>query len=299
MLAQLPNRSIVPQPRLEAAMYSNVQPTKKMISIIIPTLNADALLADTLDSIANQIDPPDFEAIIVDGESTDDTIAVAQSYQTKIEYLRIISRPDNNCRDGMIDGLRCSHGEFQTFLMAGDTYFPNALRQIETFFATNPSANWVTGQKCVKRNGILEYKANPSFNRRMIRCGLYGTYLPFIQAEGTFWRASLSALINFKQLDQLFLATDYYIWFCFAKKHDLYVCDKPIGCFLIHEGQISSDKSGYRSELRNYSEKLQITDIPIFISTFCKSVLAHIKFNFRPLLCTEHYRKLTRMLCSK
>ena len=61
-------------------------------SIIIPTYNAATTLACTLDSLAKQ-DFENFEVIIIDAVSTDDTLTIAEHYAKKLP-IRIFSEPD-------------------------------------------------------------------------------------------------------------------------------------------------------------------------------------------------------------
>ena len=56
---------------------------KPKISIIVPTLNEEKNIKDFLDSLEKQT-WTNFEIIVVDGGSTDKTINIAESHQTKI-----------------------------------------------------------------------------------------------------------------------------------------------------------------------------------------------------------------------
>lgn len=72
------------------ALY-NTTMSKPFFSIIIPTLNEAKYLPHLLTNLTNQTFP-DFEIIIVDGKSTDKTVALAQAFQTKLK-LKIITSP--------------------------------------------------------------------------------------------------------------------------------------------------------------------------------------------------------------
>lgn len=88
-----------------------------LISIITITYNAGQTIKTTLDSIARQT-CRDFEHIIVDGASNDDTIAIARSS----EEARIISEKDNGLYDAMNKGLVMARGRYVLFLNSGDTF---------------------------------------------------------------------------------------------------------------------------------------------------------------------------------
>ena len=59
-----------------------MQPYRRgLVSIIVPTLNAQRTLQNTLESIASQSYPAeDVEVLLIDGGSTDDTLQIACQY---------------------------------------------------------------------------------------------------------------------------------------------------------------------------------------------------------------------------
>ncbi len=61
------------------------------LSIVIPTYNEEHYLGKTLQSIQKQQLPSKFETIIVDGHSDDKTLQVADSFQTKIPHLTVLT----------------------------------------------------------------------------------------------------------------------------------------------------------------------------------------------------------------
>ena len=62
------------------------------ISLITPTYNSDKTIARTIDSIIAQ-NYSDLEYIIIDGSSSDSTLAIIKNYQEKIN-IKLISEPD-------------------------------------------------------------------------------------------------------------------------------------------------------------------------------------------------------------
>jgi glycosyltransferase involved in cell wall biosynthesis len=66
----------------------------KLVSIIIPVYNRVQLIGETLDSILNQT-YSNWECIIVDDGSTDDTIMVVKQYEQKDSRIKLYNRPDN------------------------------------------------------------------------------------------------------------------------------------------------------------------------------------------------------------
>lgn len=89
------------------------------VSIITITFNAEKDLLPTIQSVKSQTFT-DYEHILVDGASTDGTIALARSQGVK--GMRILSEPDSGLYDAMNKGLKMALGEFVIFLNAGDTF---------------------------------------------------------------------------------------------------------------------------------------------------------------------------------
>lgn len=87
------------------------------LSIIIPTYNSASVLPKALDSIVCQTFN-DWEVLIMDGSSTDDTIKVAQSFNDS--RIRIYSEPDNGIYDAMNKGIKNAQGKWLYFLGSDD-----------------------------------------------------------------------------------------------------------------------------------------------------------------------------------
>ncbi len=96
--------------------------SRPLISIITVCYHAESLLAQTLQSAVDQTFQ-DFELLIVDGGSTDNTVAIARKFQSHIGTL--ISEPDKGIYDAMNKGVLAAKGDWLYFLNAGDSFFNN------------------------------------------------------------------------------------------------------------------------------------------------------------------------------
>lgn len=96
---------------------------KTKLSIIIVTYNCEELIEDTLKSIIIQKNR-NFEVIIIDGKSSDDTIVIAKNIlkNSNIKY-KVISEKDNGIYDAMNKGIDLSIGEYLYFINAGDILY--------------------------------------------------------------------------------------------------------------------------------------------------------------------------------
>ena len=91
-----------------------------MILTVVTINRNNALgLEKTLQSVAAQTFK-DFEYIIIDGVSTDDSVEIIKKYEIEITHLRWISEPDSGIYNAMNKGLRMASGEYIQILNSGD-----------------------------------------------------------------------------------------------------------------------------------------------------------------------------------
>lgn len=102
------------------------------ISIIIPTYNASKTLSSALESILKQ-SFSDYEILIIDGLSTDNTIDIAKSYNDK--RIKINSERDNGIYDAMNKGIQLAKGEWIYFLGSDDRFYDSeVLEKVSQWF---------------------------------------------------------------------------------------------------------------------------------------------------------------------
>lgn len=89
------------------------------ISIVTVSFNSAATIARTLQSVASQT-WPDVEHIVVDGESTDGTMAVVAEHRAGLAH--VLSEPDQGIYDAMNKGVALATGDVVAFLNADDFY---------------------------------------------------------------------------------------------------------------------------------------------------------------------------------
>ena len=97
-------------------------------SIITVTYNAASVIVPTLESVRAQT-YSNYEYILVDGGSKDDTVAIAKA--SGIEFAHIISERDKGIYDAMNKGIALATGDYLCFLNAGDAFYaPDTLQTI-------------------------------------------------------------------------------------------------------------------------------------------------------------------------
>lgn len=108
--------------------------TQPLVSIITPSYNQGQFIEYAIRSIKNQT-YSNFEHVIVDGASTDDTLEVIQSHAGSYT-MRWVSEPDEGMYDAINKGLRMARGDILAYLNCDDMYFPwsveTAVRHLDT-----------------------------------------------------------------------------------------------------------------------------------------------------------------------
>lgn len=98
-----------------------------LISIITPTYNRELLVQQTIHSILNQ-SMQEWELIVVDDGSTDNTKAIMQQF-TKDPRIRYFLKEHSGQPDSLNFGVRHANGDFITFLDSDDEAYPNWLER--------------------------------------------------------------------------------------------------------------------------------------------------------------------------
>jgi len=90
---------------------------KPLVSIIIPTYNSEKTIKKTLDSVV-LIKKKEYELIIIDGKSKDETLNILKDYNNIID--KMISEPDQGIYDAMNKGVNIAEGKWIYFLGSDD-----------------------------------------------------------------------------------------------------------------------------------------------------------------------------------
>jgi glycosyltransferase involved in cell wall biosynthesis len=89
------------------------------ITIVTVNYNMADELAKTIASVAAQT-WPDLEYVVIDGNSTDNSVEVIRSRAGQIAHW--VSEPDHGLYDAMNKGVRAASGDWVLFMNAGDTF---------------------------------------------------------------------------------------------------------------------------------------------------------------------------------
>lgn len=97
------------------------------ISVVLPTYNGSKYLAESIKSIINQTFT-DWELIIINDCSTDNTLEIANSFAEKDSRIKVFTNPENlKLPNSLNEGFKRATGEYFTWTSDDNLYFPTAL----------------------------------------------------------------------------------------------------------------------------------------------------------------------------
>jgi len=121
------------------------------ISVVTAAYNSAVTIADTLRSV-NAQSHPDIEHLIIDGGSTDETVAIARELGERV--VRIVSEKDRGIYDAMNKGLALATGDVIGLLNSDDLYpDPGVLAAVAAEFAGDPGLDAIWGDLCYVAQG--------------------------------------------------------------------------------------------------------------------------------------------------
>ena len=269
---------------------------KPMVSIVIANYNYGRFLEEAIQSVLSQ-SCKDYELIIVDGGSTDNSVEIIKKYEDKLAWW--VSEKDKGQSDAFNKGFQKANGHFLTWLNADDLMMPGTLEAVAKTIKMHPECVWATGNFIRFSNDsrrIIQAAWGPHFVPRFLQ----GRKFPLvIYGPTTFWRKDIYEAIG--DIDEsLHTAMDTEYWWrltvnCYKQvriKHDCWAfrvhdASKTEGCVKPY-----NDEPTYISQKHGVSIKwygvlliklLRILDGSFFVGLFRYFFLRgrdlHIKTN--------------------
>jgi len=154
------------------------------ISIITATYNSASTIRYTIESVLRQT-CSDYELIIKDGGSKDETLDICREYEAKFEgRMRIISASDKGIYDAMNKGIETATGDVIGILNSDDFYTSNdVLQAVADAFVADNTIDAVYGDiHFVKDDDLtkcVRYYSSALFHRRWMRFGFMPAHPSF------------------------------------------------------------------------------------------------------------------------
>lgn len=209
------------------------------VSIIVPTYNRFQFLKETIDSILDQTFK-DFELIIVDNYSVDNTEKVVKSYSDKrIKYFK-------NNNNGVIAvnrnfAIKKSKGEYIAFCDDDDLWYPTKLeKQIKEFEKDKKVALVCTNAVRFNKDGetgSINKKTDEDFSFEALLKN-NSIFCSSVLVK----KSVLKDVGYFDENPKILAGEDYELWLRIAKKHKIKHIKEPLLKYRCHPGALRKEK---------------------------------------------------------
>lgn len=208
-----------------------------LVSIIIPSYNSSKTIVESLNSVLEQT-YTNFEIIIVDDCSTDDTVSIVESYIIKHNDIRIrLIQLEINTGSPAVPrniGLDNAKGDFIAFLDSDDLWLPQKL-EIQVNEMSNKKIDFVCSSYFIRRN------------HKIVGCYTPPTFVNYDSLIHNNSIGCLTAILNSKLIGDLRFNKqgheDYAFWLKILKKTDgVYSINEPLAIYNRTPNSISSNK---------------------------------------------------------
>lgn len=136
---------------------------RKKISVIVPVYNIEGYIERCLKSIQKQTYPR-FEVIIIDDDSTDNSLLLCQKFAKKYRNFRVISQKNQGLSAARNAGIKQATGDFLAFVDGDDEILPNFLADLMTAAETTGAEIAICGffEVYPKNTRIVKTKSRQS-----------------------------------------------------------------------------------------------------------------------------------------
>ena len=203
-----------------------------MFSVIIPLYNKAPYVAKAIESVLGQT-YRDFEVIVIDDGSTDQSLEVAKTFENK--SITIISQPNSGVSTARNNGVKIAKYPYICFLDADDWWHPTFLEEMKRLITDFPDAGIYGSGYYIVKNGqerIAPIGVPQGFERGIIDyCEVYAKTLcmPLTSISVVIPKHIFDEERGFKS--QLKFGEDFDLWIRIALKHQVILVNKPLAYY--------------------------------------------------------------------
>ena len=248
---------------------------KLFFSVIIPTYNRASFIEKTIYSVLNQT-YPNFELIIIDDGSTDNTEDIVKSIlDNRIRYYKTENGERAKARNF---GAKVSKGDYVNFLDSDDMLLLNHLEEALKLISIHESAEIFhlnfdirdEDEKILLKPKIL----NGDLNLQLVKKG------NLLSSNGVFIRKDIAVLYPFNEDRALSASEDYELWLRLAARYKIYYSNTITSSILHHD---------LRSVL-NFDKDVLIERLNLFIKyVFNDNIFSTMFGRYKSLMIAHTY----------
>ncbi|HMG93396.1 MAG TPA: glycosyltransferase [Chryseolinea sp.] len=184
-------------------------------SIVIPTYNRAAFVADAVKSVLSQT-YTDFEIIVVDDGSQDNTEEVIRLLNDpRLIYCKKINEERSIAKNY---GIGKASGTYINFLDSDDKFYPNHLEKGFELLAKNkfPEIGHL-GYEIVKGNDVIARRNDlgENFHERILQDNI-------LHGNAIFIRRDIALTHQFLNNRNAFISEDWHLWLCLISRYNIY-----------------------------------------------------------------------------
>jgi glycosyltransferase involved in cell wall biosynthesis len=203
--------------------------------------NHEKYLAQAIQSILNQTFS-DFELIVVDDASTDNSKTVIEAYHAKDSRVKAFFHKKNmGISKTLNDCLRQAHGKYVSFVGSDDGWFPNKLeKQLDVIERSQDSIVWSEG-KIIDSQGVFveqsvtEHQLSPKRKSGNLFQELLRE--DFVFGQSALLKTNFAREVAFDE--DLQLVADHQFFVDLAKEHEFVFMDEPLAFYRVHGDNVT------------------------------------------------------------
>jgi len=184
-------------------------------SVITVSFNHGEFIRQTIESVIAQ-QYPNFEHIVIDGGSTDDTISILKEYP----HIKWVSEPDRGQSDALNKGFAQATGDVIAWINSDDWYAPNAFHTVAQHIDKHPI---VMGATCVTDRTGTPTETVENIERTWFDAMKYWVFNSVPAQPGIFFKRSILEELEIEPgecFDEgLFFTMDYDLWLRMLERH--------------------------------------------------------------------------------
>lgn len=176
------------------------------VSIVLPCYNGAKMIGEAIESVIAQT-YKDWELIIVNDCSTDNTLEVAQSYADKDQRIRVFSNEKNSKLPASLNhGFREARGEFWTWTSDDNLLLPTMLEEMTRYLEEHPLVGFIASDfvNIDEEGNVISYNIVPDDMQEQL--------LQYDTVGAAFMYRSAIAKLAGEYREDLFLVEDYEYW---------------------------------------------------------------------------------------